>query len=224
MFLSQLILNPHSRQVRSEMARPYELHRTVMSGYIEKFTDERILYRLDISSRDGIPHLLVQSCYAPDWSKVISHESYLLDLPVGNPQIREYQPEFTIGQRLVFRLVANPTRSVKTDEIRNRQLQSGKRERGQRLSITKPDEQISWLERKGVEGGFSLGAVRITSLGEQHIVVPNDEKEPQNARHWAIRFDGELQVTDPQRFVQTLKQGIGSAKGFGYGLLSVSIP
>jgi len=224
MFLSQLILNPRSRQVRSEMAHPYELHRTVMSGFIQNFPDERILYRLDISARDGIPHLLVQSRYVPDWSKVLANAGYLLEVPGGNPQVREFQPEFSAGQRLVFRLVANPTRSVKTDEMRARQTQSGKRERGQRVSITKTDEQVAWLERKGCEGGFSVGVVRVTRYGEQHIPVPNDEIELQDARHWAVCFDGELQVTEPQRFIQTLELGIGSAKGFGYGLLSVSKP
>ena len=40
--------------------------------------------------------------------------------------------------------------------------------------------------------------------------------------HFAVKFEGELVVTDPTRFAETLKNGIGSAKGFGFGLLSVA--
>ena len=42
--------------------------------------------------------------------------------------------------------------------------------------------------------------------------------------HVAVRFDGLLEVTDPVKFLETLRAGIGSAKGFGFGLLSLARP
>jgi hypothetical protein len=38
----------------------------------------------------------------------------------------------------------------------------------------------------------------------------------------AVRFDGQLQVTDPVTFSDTLERGIGSGKGLGFGLLSLA--
>jgi CRISPR system Cascade subunit CasE len=38
----------------------------------------------------------------------------------------------------------------------------------------------------------------------------------------AVRFDGVLVVTDLDRFSTALPAGIGSAKGFGFGLLSLA--
>ena len=38
----------------------------------------------------------------------------------------------------------------------------------------------------------------------------------------AVRFDGLLAVTDPALFRNTLQTGIGSAKAFGFGLLSLA--
>ena len=35
LYLSRLILNPRSRQVMSEMAHPYEMHRTLMRAFPE---------------------------------------------------------------------------------------------------------------------------------------------------------------------------------------------
>jgi CRISPR system Cascade subunit CasE len=40
--------------------------------------------------------------------------------------------------------------------------------------------------------------------------------------HHAVRFDGLLVVTDPERLRHALRAGIGSAKGFGFGLLSLA--
>jgi CRISPR system Cascade subunit CasE len=40
--------------------------------------------------------------------------------------------------------------------------------------------------------------------------------------HLAVQFDGVLEVTDPAKFLETVRQGIGSAKGFGFGLLSLA--
>jgi CRISPR system Cascade subunit CasE len=36
-----------------------------------------------------------------------------------------------------------------------------------------------------------------------------------------VRFDGRLTVLDSARFAETLAAGVGRAKGFGFGLLSV---
>jgi CRISPR system Cascade subunit CasE len=37
-----------------------------------------------------------------------------------------------------------------------------------------------------------------------------------------VRYEGILQVTDCARFLAALAAGIGPAKGFGFGLLSVA--
>ena len=46
MYLSRLILNPRSRQVRSELADLYEMHRTVMQSFAGRLEDdELVLFR-----------------------------------------------------------------------------------------------------------------------------------------------------------------------------------
>lgn len=218
MFLSQLILNPSSRLVRSELSRPYELHRTVMSAFAANFQNNRVLYRLEISSRDGIPQVLVQSTYAPDWSTIKSKPGYLLNISDDNPAVRPFQPHVETGQHLVFRLAASPTHSICSNEIK----QTGKRMRGQRRPILSPEEQALWLSRKGENSGFRVCTLRITKLGNQYVDIPDMDNTIQHARHLSIRFDGELKVVDPERFLTTLAAGLGSAKGFGFGLLSIA--
>ena len=38
----------------------------------------------------------------------------------------------------------------------------------------------------------------------------------------SVLFEGVLEVTDAERFRQALEQGIGSAKAYGFGLLSIA--
>jgi CRISPR system Cascade subunit CasE len=38
----------------------------------------------------------------------------------------------------------------------------------------------------------------------------------------SVRYDGVLEVGDPERLIALARAGIGSAKGFGFGLLSLA--
>ena len=54
------------------------------------------------------------------------------------------------------------------------------------------------------------------------VGAPVDEtfdKDGRRGKHAAVDFTGVMRVTDRDLFIQTFNTGIGSAKGFGYGLL-----
>ncbi|MGH9434270.1 MAG: type I-E CRISPR-associated protein Cas6/Cse3/CasE, partial [Terriglobia bacterium] len=53
--------------------------------------------------------ILVQSAVKPDWEYAFHNACYLLAAP---PEVKPFDPCFTGGQRLRFRLVANPTRRL----------------------------------------------------------------------------------------------------------------
>jgi CRISPR system Cascade subunit CasE len=38
----------------------------------------------------------------------------------------------------------------------------------------------------------------------------------------SVQFDGVLRVTDAQKLTETIARGVGSGKGFGFGLLSLA--
>ena len=42
------------------------------------------------------------------------------------------------------------------------------------------------------------------------------------AIEFGVRFNGLLQVTDPEKLMQAVRNGIGPAKAFGFGLLSLA--
>ncbi len=92
-----------------------------------------------------------------------------------------------------------------------------KKKNGRREPITDPAELRAWLERKAEAGGFRVihpDALEITPPVRQPFFTKGASAHPAG-----VGFSGALEVTDPQKFRDTVRLGIGSAKGFGFGLL-----
>ena len=208
MYLSRLKLNQAQRVARELLINPYRLHQAVYRAFPDDNDDGpgRVLYRIDENQRLGTISLLVQSEKRPDWSKADFIEDCLLE-PV---ECKIYSPELQTGQALRFRVRANPTIKKKLD---------GK-ENGYRLGLLREEDQIKWLNRKAGESGFSVMSCRTSPEGMTYD--DKSFKEQDKLRHFAVRFEGVLKITDKELFAETIKKGIGSAKGFGFGLLSLA--
>ncbi len=226
MYLSQLILNPQSRQVQHELADPYELHRTVSRAFPDGvFKAERtednatnILFRVDLHPRTRIPTLLVQSRQHPRWDFLSAEKKdYLLgenDLPldIENLAVKEMNLQLHEGQTLAFRLRANPT--VKKDR-------EGKKQ-GRRVGLIHEEDQRKWLERKLESAGAALVSVNIVNEQFTHGKLFTEREKEKRMNFLSVQFDGVLQVKKPDDLVSTLFTGFGSAKGLGFGLLSLA--
>jgi len=225
MYLSRLILNPRSRQVRREIADFYEMHRTISQAYPNgTFRIDRresgaagVLFRLEMQERTGVPTLLVQSQEPPDWGFLRAPgKDYLLskdDLPleVENPAVKPFKIELHAGQELAFRLRANSV--VKKDC-------EGKKQ-GRRVGLLHEEDQLKWLKRKIEDAGAQLITAR--TANEETITGKLYRQEERHDLHFlSVQFDGVLQVRDPERLVSTVQAGIGSGKGLGFGLLSLA--
>jgi len=224
MYLSRLILNPRARQVRNELADPYEMHRTVCRAFPDGlFKAERneenttnILFRVDLHPRTRIPTLLVQSRQKPDWSFLFSdRKDYLLgekELPLDmeNPAMKEINLQLHDGRVLAFRLRANPT--VKKDR-------EGKKQ-GRRLGLIHEEDQRKWLERKLEAAGAALLSVNIAN--DRLMRGGLFHSKEQRMSFLSVQFDGLLQVKDTNQLTRAMFAGFGSAKGLGFGLLSLA--
>ncbi len=222
MYLSRLILNPRSRRVQRELADPYQMHKTLMRSFPDDLDRERdrVLFRVDTDPCSGIPVVLLQSTLEPrwDWLADDGARGYLLPghlLPPGveeNPAVKSFDLNLAPGQVLAFRLRANPTVKRKFDDGTHK-----------RVGLYREEEQIKWLERKAEQGGFRILSVR---TGNQHIVGGriHHDKTTHKLRLLSVQFDGLLQVTDPHWLRETVRRGVGSGKGLGFGLLSLASP
>jgi CRISPR system Cascade subunit CasE len=226
MFLSKLVLNARDRQARYDLARPYEMHRTLMNGYPYARVEHRcdLLFRVE-TSRFGPPSVLVQTRDAPDWSGLPA--GYLL----GTAEWKPFDLAVAAGQRLRFRLRANPTKKVGSSSKEERL--AGHKKNGRRVARLGEGEQVAWLLRKGEGGGFRVPAGWLEPAGgrkrpsyQLDVVeegcVPCGKEGHTGGQFHAVRFEGVLEVTDPVRLRVTVEEGIGSAKSFGFGLLSLA--
>lgn len=175
MYLSRLILNPRDRWVRRDLADCHALHRTVMSGFPNLASggasaaagDARaqlgVLYRLEPQARTDRISLLVQSAGMPAWTFA---DGYLLDLAgeLPNPDTKSLDrlvEALRPGLTLTFRLRANPTKRLS---------KRGDPERhggGKRVDLRTEEDQLTWLARKGEQGGFAILSVRTMPTDEE---------------------------------------------------------
>ena len=202
MFLSQQHINRHHALAQRDLGDRHELHRTVLSAFPKQISaDERVLFRLEIDRRRPCAIVLIQSQTLPNWgtSRRPNEPGYLLQ----PPETRAIQPQIKDGMCLLFRLQSNPT--VKWD--------------GKRHAIFDDDRLIEWLRRKGEAHGFAVDPRHV------RIVKPGKAYGKRGRQTWhVVQFDGLLEVVGAEAFASALRDGIGSAKAFGCGLLSVPYP
>ncbi|QXD16413.1 type I-E CRISPR-associated protein Cas6/Cse3/CasE [Rhodocaloribacter litoris] len=219
MYLSRLFLNPRNPGARRDAARPYELHRTLLRALEHAPDPERLLFRLEPERGPGVPVVLVQTDHTPpDWGPLMAN-GYLLR--ADGP--KAFEPALHAGQRLRFRLVANPTVKKKVP---------GKKH-GARVPLIHDGPNAhgypsyhDWLRRRAEQAGFEVLAVQDapfrTAPKRRKREVPATTYEKTQIPLFGVRFDGVLRVTDPARLAEALRRGIGPAKAFGFGLLSLA--
>jgi len=162
--------------------------------------------------------ILVQSGSAvkPDWSYAFQNAMYLL---AAEPEVKEFNPCFAKGQRLHFRLAANPTRRL-SNHSRERDGQPiDEKWVGKRVPVP-ADQLFDWLARHAELGGFSVRQDS-TSIQPGYVYV-HKVRDGGGNRLLSVRYEGVLEVTDPEAFRSTLLSGIGPGKAFGFGLLTVA--
>jgi CRISPR system Cascade subunit CasE len=117
-------------------------------------------------------------------------------------QTKEISPTFLAYAGYRFQLKVNPTMRRSAD--------------GKRLAIYDETKLRIWLARKAEAAGFTIDPESL------EVGAPTEEmfnKDGRRGKHVAVDFAGVLNVTDRVRLTQCFNTGIGSAKGFGYGLL-----
>lgn len=151
--------------------------------------------------------------------------------PPNGFAINEIAPFFLAHRYYAFDLRANPVKTIPQRGTNGETLlrSNGKRKNGKRVPLVKLEELRSWLIRKGkvrcrdkctgldIPGGFRIieeERLEISPMVEAHF-----RKKEQTGYHGGVQFRGILEVTDPERFIETYQSGIGSAKSFGFGLL-----
>ncbi len=236
MFLHRFHLNLRCKEVRRDLADPYELHSTLCRAFSEpnrKCPEGEFLWRLEPETDShGCPRILVQSRSLPDWSR-IGIQGWFAQAP--DPAIdltaKLKLDSLQAGRKLRFRLRANPCVC----------------RLGKRLGLFRLEEQEAWIARKGREQhGFSLPRIVPSAVGRsaperidvrvsQEQMLRGSRRDGRGMRIFSVLYDGILTVIDPLQFRLTLvggskvdggrekeiTMGVGHGRVMGLGLLSV---
>lgn len=211
-YLTQ-ILAPYELAVRQLRIRDaYDWHQRVWQAFGGRDGAPRcFLTRVD--QIDDAYRLLIVStepAQKPDWC------------PTDCFQTKPVPETFFEHSRYRFSLLANPTKKIVDPAKPKVVLPNGRIDRNansKRIPLTRRQDLLVWLERKAEAGGFTvdLESVRTIPRGREYFFKPGAR-----GVHYALDFQGVLQVRDKQKFRETFTHGIGSAKAFGFGLLALA--
>jgi CRISPR system Cascade subunit CasE len=199
MYLSQLNLKRLDRGAMKALADVYRLHQLVMKGFFAYSSTDRVLYRVEPEERNGQVTVLVQSLQIPDWSCFTD-----VNNGVVSARVKDFSTTFKTGDVFNFRLRANPV--VTRD--------------GKRHGLIRDESLLEWLGKKEKAVGARFCSMSVIDEGYVTGTKGNQEKQHRMSLKVA-RFEGALVVVDPVVFGETFSSGIGPAKAFGCGLLSL---
>lgn len=203
MILTRVKLDTDKRQALKALA-----NRNVCHGIVESSQTgerERLLWRID-RLRSGY-YLLILSRHGLDHSKLAQE----LAASPENVESNNYQSllnRAVSGSTWNFRLAANPTFSIRTEDG----------DRGKVISPYQEDRQMEWLRKQAEKFGFRLDAVAIT--GTCRLLIKKATQSKRVSLQEVI-YEGVLTVTDTDLFRTALTDGIGRGKAYGMGLLTL---
>ncbi len=231
MYLSMLRLNARDYQVRRDLANCQELHRTLLSAFASEDgsrAETGLLFRIESEGPTTV--VLAQSLTRPDWERLrLRSPGYLTGGAGQGWQVKDVGEAYAAlqtGAVLRFRMRANPTKRLGNSVEAE---QPGKK--GKRVALLKEEERFAWLERKAEAAGFRLCTIQSSDAGVPAVDVrPGDNVLGRRAagESWArlvfgsVLFEGVLEVADADRLRAALREGIGSGKAYGFGLLSIA--
>jgi len=178
--------------------------------------DERSGFLFRIDPRPGrSPVILVQSAGKPDWDYAFHNARHMLRCF----DVRSFSPAYAGADMLRFRLLANPTKRLRADSIGPDGGPIEKQWVGKRVPVA-TEMLEEWLSRRGERGGFRVQGLTTVEPAWAYMNKTRDRGKGQRLR--SVRYEGVLEVADSARFEEAVVEGIGPAKAFGFGLLSVA--
>jgi len=188
---------------------PYQFHQVLWRLFPgQEAADRDFLFRVEQIQNGVGANVLLQSPLQP-------HAGEQSPLILAQ---REYSLNVQNGQRLRFRLRTNPIKTIK-DSSKGTVEKKGKTfTKTVRVPLLHEEQQQEWLERK-LKDFAQLDSLIIQP---EPVLYFLKVKEGRSGKIQTVLFDGVLTVIDENIFKQELVQGIGPAKAFGCGLLSVA--
>ncbi|WP_026162319.1 type I-E CRISPR-associated protein Cas6/Cse3/CasE [Corynebacterium ulceribovis] len=214
---TKILINPARRQGRKYLTNPHALHAAVRYSFPDDIdqTGQRILWRLDKREHDHI--LYIVGPEKPTATHIVDEAGWEVR-PQQTADYNRFLSQLRKGQKWNFALTANPTKT----------LNRGREQRGKVVAHLSAAEQIKWLHRKAEAMGVSFQEIEnSTAQVVERKTLEFSKYRPDGTKgarvHLVtVRYEGTLEVVNVDELRTTLTGGVGRAKGYGCGLLTLA--
>lgn len=211
MFLTRLTLDPTAYRAERLLGDTQQLHAAIAASF-PGGPGGRVLWRIEPAGRPGLIQILIASPHGPNeselWERITTSD---------RAETRPYGPlldRLATGDRYRFRATLNPVRT----------------HNGRQTPIFDRQAQTAWLATKLAANGATVAThspdLDTDEPDVQIIATANDRftraGSPGAVELLKVTFDGSLCVGDPAALRNALCNGVGRAKGYGCGLLTLA--
>ena len=232
MYLTCFRFNTARWEARRLLSSPQRMHAAVMSSFPQILPTTspapRVLWRADRNTSAEVL-LFVVSPDRPDLTHLVEQAGWPAAAASGTPgwQTFHYTPfleHLDKGGTWGFQLTANPVHSVRNaDGVPTK-----------RTAHLTARHQLRWLLQRQKTGGFKVlpkpRDKQLTDHSDEHQVIIADQRgmdfSKQGSRGRvtikAVTYAGRLEVTDPDALRTILTSGLGKAKAYGCGLMTLA--
>ena len=200
MYLTKIELDRSYQRIRSAMGDSQQMHRLVTGLFGKSRKEADVLYRVRMS---GILGELYLYSVIP-----VMEERVLPGMRLtAQRDVTLWLESMKTGDIYRFQLLTAPSKKVACEGTKH----------SRRRSLREPEERLTWLARKGEQGGFAILSVQETpgeKLSARHTVNDGGMLTVDS-----FCYTGCLRITDENAFRRTVREGIGPEKAYGLGML-----
>lgn len=214
---SRILVDSRDRRAMYVFGSLERLHAVIARATNSDAQDKRrrVLWRLDKAPHGAVQRLYIVSPSDPDYAIFEEELGVHVDRDCSSCDYEPFLDHLDSGQEWAFRVTVNPTRSIPSE---------GFASRGRRQPIVRRDEQTEWLFRQFRKIGCHM---TINRLDQPEVAIRGTQQISFRKRGTTVvltqvTFEGILSVDDSNSLRQALVDGIGSAKAYGCGLLTLA--
>lgn len=210
MILTRTFLNARRSGARKLLGSPQAMHAALLSGFPPGVEPGRPLWRVDLDDPMR-PTVYLLSDSTPDLAHLEEQAGWPSQTTTTS---RPYAPLLDAvenGSSWAFRLTANPTHRAQING------------RSQVVAHVTVAQQIGWLAERQARLGIDLGGDE-PSFALTRREVRTFRRGDGSVTLGVATFEGVLTVLDSSLLRQALTSGIGRAKAYGCGLMTLAPP
>ncbi|MEU4499778.1 type I-E CRISPR-associated protein Cas6/Cse3/CasE [Streptomyces sp. NPDC024089] len=235
MYLTRFRVNTGRSDARQLLGSPHRMHGAVNMSFPTPPSREgsapRVLWRVDRNATSETL-LYIVSPTRPDLTGLVQQAGWPASDEPGwtTFEYEDFLAALHPGDTWGFRLTANPVHNIRHEYVKEG-------ERTKRAAHRTPRHQMEWLLKRQEQAGFEIVEKpverRLLPEGDAYELIVRDQVPMRFRRPPAragkndvqltrVTFDGRLRITDTALFRRTLTHGLGKAKAYGCGLMTLA--